>query len=44
MLPAWVLRGIERLSFVFDGFLGFAGSLGAADPPVPFAPVASFSL
>ena len=39
MIPAWVLRGIERPSFVFRWIFGFAGSLGAADPPVPLGPV-----
>jgi hypothetical protein len=43
VLTAWVLRDIERPSFVFRLFLGFAGSLGAADPPVPLGSVASFS-
>jgi hypothetical protein len=27
---------VEFRPLFFDGFLGFDGSLGAADPPVPF--------
>ena len=32
--------GVNKLSFVFEGFKDFSGFLSAAGPPVPVVPLA----
>ena len=46
VLPAWVLLGIDALSFAFHKTLGIvnAAPVGAAGPPLPMSTLAVFRL